>query len=239
MSGHSKWATTKRQKAVIDARRGTVFTKLGRAITVAARDGADLEANSKLRLAVDRAKAVRMPKDTIDRAIARGSGQLADGAQLESVTYEGFGPGGVGVIVEAVTDSRNRTGSQVKHLFAKHGGNLGATGSVAWQFNHWGAVRCHPPHGQLTEEQELALIEAGATDIVSEGSGEVTIYGQIEGVSRLQAAAGQLHLGEVEAQLEWVPKSTVKPENPESVTALLEALEADDDVNDVYTNADV
>jgi transcriptional/translational regulatory protein YebC/TACO1 len=126
----------------------------------------------------------------------------------------------------------------VKHVFSKHGGNVGSSGSVAWQFNHWGAVRLRPPQNKLTEEQELALIEAGATEI-ERGEGDVVVYGEIENVGRVQSVATQLGIGEAEAQLEWVPKATVKPDDPAAVISLLEALEKEDDVNDVYTNADV
>lgn len=240
MSGHSKWATTKRQKAAVDSRRAKVFTKISNAISVAARAGADPSMNAKLRMAIDQAKAVRMPKDNIERAVARGAGS-GDGAQLESITYEGFGPGGIGIIVETVTDNRNRTAAAIKHVFSKHGGNLGASGSVSWQFDYrsvtyWPAEAGDSPAPALTDEQELALIEAGAVDI-QRGESQVLIYSDLPGTDAVRAAAA--NLGETQTALEWVPRELVAPEDADSVQALLEALDEEDDVSAVYTNADV
>lgn len=241
MSGHSKWATTKRQKEVADGRRAKVFTKISNAISVAARGGADPSMNPKLRMAIDQAKAVRMPKDNIERAVTRGAGG-AGGAQLEAITYEGFAPGGVGIIVEAVTDNRNRSVAAIKHIFTKFGGNLGAAGSVTWQFENRGVTYwpATPAEGAatptLTEEQELALIGAGAVDIQTAG-GQVVIYCAVPDTEALRAAAAPL--GETQTTLEWVPKELVAPENAESVVQLLDALDDEDDVSAVYTNADI
>src|SRR3569832_1476105 len=141
MAGHSKWAGIKHKKAIVDARRGKLFTKLARAITVAAREGGgDIEGNPSLRLAVQKARDASMPKDNIERAIAKGTGEGADADAIEAVGYEGYGPGGVAILVEALTDNRNRTGSEVRHIFAKSGGSLGEPGSVAWQFEKKGIV---------------------------------------------------------------------------------------------------
>lgn len=240
MSGHSKWATTKRQKAAVDSRRAKIFTKISNNISVAARGGADPTMNSKLRMAIEQAKAVRMPKENIERAVARGAGGPG-GAQLESITYEGFGPGGVGVIVEAVTDNRNRTAAAVKHAFTKHGGNLGASGSVSWQFDYRGVTYwpAEPVEGaapSLTDEQELALIEAGAVDI-QPTEGQVAIYSSLADTDAVRAAAAAL--GETQTALEWIPKESVKPEDADVVRNLLEALDDEDDVSAVYTNADI
>jgi YebC/PmpR family DNA-binding regulatory protein len=241
MSGHSKWATTKRQKGVADSRRAKVFTKISNTIAVAARSGADPTMNSKLRMAIDQAKAVRMPKDNIERSIARGAGGT-DVAQLESITYEGFAPGGVGIIVEAVTDNRNRTAAMIKHIFTKFGGNLGASGSVAWQFEYrgvtyWPAAPIEgAPAPILAEDQELALIGAGAVDIQTHGN-QIVIYSTITDTDAVRAATTSL--GETQTTLEWVPKELVAPENPDTVQQLLEALDDEDDVSAVYTNADL
>jgi YebC/PmpR family DNA-binding regulatory protein len=244
MSGHSKWATTKRAKATTDSRRAKVFTKISNNISVAARAGADPSMNAKLRMAIDQAKAVRMPKENIERAVARGSG-AAGGQQLEAITYEGFGPGGVGIIAETVTDNRNRTVAAIKHIFSQHGGNLGGAGSVSWQFDSRGVIYWPaeaPGDGAaapaLSEAQEIALIDAGAIDIVSAG-GQTIVYcspDQLDVVSKSAAAAG---LSDTQSGIEWVARETIKPENPESVQQLLEALDDEDDVSNVYTNADL
>ncbi len=241
MSGHSKWATTKRQKEVADGRRAKVFTKISNAISVAARSGADPAMNAKLRMAIDQAKAVRMPKENIERAVARGAGG-AGGLQLESIVYEGFAPGGVGIIAEAVTDNRNRTAAAIKHAFTKFGGNLGAAGSVTWQFDYRGITYwpASPEDGapapSLTEDQEMAIISAGASDI-QPGDGQVLIYSEVADTDAVRTAAAAL--GETRTGLEWVPREHVTPEDPDAVRQLLEALDDEDDISAVYTNANV
>ena len=244
MSGHSKWATTKRQKATTDSRRAKVFTKISNNISVAARVGADPTMNAKLRMAIDQAKAVRMPKENIERAVARGAGG-ADTEQLEAVTYEGFGLGGVGIIAEAVTNNRNRTVSAIKHIFSKHGGNLGASGSVAWQFDSRGVIywpaeplENNLPVIALTETQEMAIIDAGAVDITP-GNGQVIIYTTPENLDVVSKATNAVGLTNAHAGIEWVPRELIKPENHEAVRSLLEALDDEDDVSAVYTNADL
>src|SRR3977135_3237995 len=164
MSGHSKWASIKHKKAIVDSRRGKLFTKLARAITVAAKEGGgDVVGNAALALAVQKAKDASMPKDNIERAIAKGTGEGADADALEAVLYEGYGPGGVALLVEALTDNRNRTGSEVRHLLAKHGGNLGEPGSVGYLFDKRGLVVVDG--GRYTENDLLGAIEAGALDV--------------------------------------------------------------------------
>src|SRR5919202_6624421 len=164
MSGHSKWASIKHKKAVVDARRGAHFTKLARAITVAAREGGgDVDGNPALALAVQKARDASMPKDNIERAIAKGTGEGADADALETVMYEGYGPGGVAILVEALTDNRNRTGSEMRHIFGKHGGNLGEPGSVAYLFDKTGVVVVDAE--RYSEDDLMAAIDAGAEDI--------------------------------------------------------------------------
>src|SRR5881392_697727 len=164
MSGHSKWASIKHKKAIVDSRRGKLFTKLARAITTAARDGGgDIDGNPSLALAVQKAKDASMPKDNIERAIAKGTGEGADADALETVMYEGYGPGGVAMLVEALTDNRNRTGSEVRHIFSKHGGNLGEPGSVAYLFDKRGLIVVDA--ARYAEDDLLPAIEAGAEDI--------------------------------------------------------------------------
>src|SRR3954466_14305759 len=164
MAGHSKWAGIKHKKAIVDARRGKLFTKLARAITVAAKEGGgDVEGNPALALAVQKAKDASMPKDNIERAIAKGTGEGTDAEALETVVYEGYGPGGVAIMVEATTDNRNRTGSEVRHIFGKHGGNLGEPGSVAYLFEKKGGVGGDA--GRDPEDDLRAAIDAGAEDI--------------------------------------------------------------------------
>ncbi|HEY8819741.1 MAG TPA: YebC/PmpR family DNA-binding transcriptional regulator [Dehalococcoidia bacterium] len=238
MSGHSKWSQIKRQKGVADVRRGAVFTKLGREIVVAAKQGGgDPTANFRLRLAVQRAREANMPADTIDRAIKRAAGG-GEGAELEEIAYEGYGPGGIAIMVEAMTDNRNRTAASIRSTFDRGGGNLGETGSVAWQFVARGVVRVDA-RGKDSDDIELAAIDAGAEDVRSEDS-EVIVYterGSVEAVRRGLTDAGY----EVTASdLHLVPENTVELDEAKSIQALklLDKLEADDDVQNVYTNAD-
>src|SRR3989344_3388801 len=188
MSGHSKWAQIHRQKGAVDAKRGALFTKLGKNISIAAKlGGGDPAANFRLRLAIDQAKTANMPKDNIERAIKRGTGEIAGGT-IESIAYEGFGPEGSTLIIECLTDSRNRTASNIKHYLAKYGGSLGAPGSVGWQFEQKGVIRVKA----VPDGLELAVIDAGADDIVSEGGG-TTIYtapAALRGVKELLENSG-------------------------------------------------
>ena len=239
MAGHSKWAGIKHKKAVVDARRGQLFTKLARAITVAAKDGGgDPEGNPRLALAIAKARDASMPKDNIERAIAKGTGAGADADALESVVYEGYGPGGVALLVEAVTDNRNRTGSEIRHLFNRHGGNLGEPGSVAYLFDKRGLVVVDAE--RYSEDDLFVAIDAGAEDVtIDENVYEVlTAPDALAQVREALAEAGV----EVEsAELAMQPKSTV--EVPEDQVAqlmrLIEALEDHDDVSAVHANFDV
>src|ERR671923_1901561 len=182
MAGHSKWASIKHKKAVVDARRGQHFTKLARAITVAARDGGgDPEGNSALSLAIQKARDASMPKDNIERAIAKGTGADSDAEAYESVVYEGYGPGGVAILVETLTDNRNRTGSEIRHLFTRSGGNLGEPGSVAWTFEKKGELVVDG--GRYSEDDLLAAIDAGAEDVALDGD----VWEVVTGPSDLQA----------------------------------------------------
>ncbi len=239
MSGHSKWASIKHKKAVVDARRGQQFTKLARAITVAAKEGGgDPDANAALATAVQKAKDASMPKDNIERAIAKGAGTGADGDNIETVVYEGYGPGGVAVLVDALTDNRNRTGADVRHLFTKHGGNLGEPGSVAYLFDKTGVIVVDA--GRYSEDDLLAAIEAGAQDIVAEDD----IYEILTEPTDLAAVRDALTEAGVElqsAELTQRPKTTVplEEDGAAKLFRLIEALEENDDVNEVHANFDV
>jgi YebC/PmpR family DNA-binding regulatory protein len=241
LSGHSKWSSIKHKKGAADAKRGALFTKLSRAITVAAREGGpDPAANLALQNAVDKARSYSMPKDNIERAIARGAGAEAEGSSYEAVIYEGYGPEGVAVLVEALTDNRNRTASEVRHLFSKFGGNLGATGAVAWQFERRGVLLVS---AEEVDEDELVLAaaDAGADDVELDGSTyEVTCAPEdLRAVREGLEAAG---LAIESAELSMVPKSTVGIADEgaaRKVLRLVEGLEEADDVQDVYANFDI
>jgi len=238
MSGHSKWSSIKHKKGAADAKRGKLFTKLARAITVAARDGGDPVGNPALDLAIRKAKEASMPKDNIQRAIDRGSGVGSDAATIERIVFEGYGPGGVALLVEALTDNRNRTGSEVRHLFSKHGGNLGEPGSVAYLFDKRGVVVVDG--SRYGEDDLIAAIDAGAEDVRVEGD----LLRVLCEPASLSAVREALEAGGVEIQsadLAMEPKSTVevKGNDAKSLLNLIEALEDDDDVNEVHTNFDI
>lgn len=234
MSGHSKWATTKRQKAAIDAKRSNIFTKVSNAISIAAKEGSDLETNFKLRIAVEKAKQANMPKDNIERAIARGSGK-GDGAQLEQLTYEGFGPEKIGVIVEAVTDNRNRTVASLKQIFSKYGGQLAASGSVVWTFDRVGVIVCKLTD-KITEEQELSLIDAGANDWEQQ-EGQIIIYSSTQDLQKINERVKKLGWEIISSELEYIAKETIKVTQPDKWEQFKESLEQDDDVNNFFSNA--
>ncbi len=235
MSGHSKWATTKRAKAAVDAKRSNLFTKLSKNIIIAAKQGADPNANFKLRLAIDKARAFSMPKDNIERAIARATGAGSD-AQMESLVYEAYGPEGAAIIIDVVTDSRNRSVSNIKHILAKYDGKLGNAGSVLWMFDLKGEIVLAKT--QLTEAEELIAIEAGAEDIVPDEEGVLVITSQheLETVKNKLAASG---LEIKSSALNYYPKEKVVVADKDKLLRLLDALDDDDDVNNVYTNADI
>jgi len=239
MAGHSKWANIKHRKDAQDKKRGKVFTRLIREITSAARIGdPDPAMNPRLRLAIDKAKAARVPKDTIDRAVKRGAGG-GEGEDYQEVRYEGYGPGGAAVLVECLTDNRNRTAGDVRHAFTKYGGNLGADGSVAYLFNHCGVIT-YPPSTSEEAVMEAAL-EVGAEDVVTDADGTVEVLtapGDLE-VVRAALEAARLAPENAEVTMRAAASAPVEGEDAEAMLKLLEALEELDDVQDVYTNAEI
>ena len=241
MSGHSKWSTIKHKKGAADAKRGKLFTKLSKAIIVAAKEGGpDPAANLSLQNAVEKAKSYSMPKDTIERAIARGAGTDADAAAYETIVYEGYGPDGVAVLVEALTDNRNRTASDVRHTFAKHGGNLGTTGAVAWLFERRGVVLVD---AESVDEDELTLAaaEGGADDVELDG----TVFQVSSAPEALSAVRDAIEAAGIEvqsAELTMIPKTTVEVAEEaaaKKLIRLIEELEDNDDVQDVSANFDI
>ncbi len=241
MSGHSKWSSIKHKKGAADAKRGKLFSKLSRAIIVAAREGGpDPSTNLALQNAIEKARSYSMPKDNIERAIARGSGTGADSQAFETVTYEGYGPNGVAIFVEALTDNRNRTAADVRHVFTKHDGSLGGAGSVAWLFERKGVVLV-PADGVDEDELTLTAAEAGAEDVGLDGSSyEVT--SAPEDLSAVREAIEAAGLPVEAAQLTMVPKTTVEVEDEgaaKKILHLMDALEESDDVQDVYSNFDI
>jgi YebC/PmpR family DNA-binding regulatory protein len=241
LSGHSKWSSIKHKKGAADAKRGKLFSKLSRAIIVAAKEGGGDPANNlALQNAIEKAKSYSMPRDNIDRAIAKGSGADADADAFETIVYEGYGPEGVAVIVEALTDNRNRTAADVRHMFAKHGGNLGATGAVAWQFDRRGVVVVP---GDGVDEEELLLVAAdgGADDIERDGD-VFQVTSAPESLSAVREAIEGAGFTVDSAELMLVPKTTVAVEDEakaRQVMRLIDALEDNDDVQDVYANFDI
>jgi YebC/PmpR family DNA-binding regulatory protein len=239
MAGHSKWKQIKRQKAVVDARRGAVFTKLGREITVAARSGgADPDANSRLRLAILKARESNMPADIIERALAKATGE-ADASQLAEIVYEGYGPGGAAVLVEAVTDNRNRTVAEVRNAFGRGGGNLGEAGSVGWVFNTRGSITVDLGQGSDPDEIALNAIDAGAEDFSAE-DGVLQIYTKLEDLDTVRRALVDAGHEPSSVEIERVPSTTVPLEEKDALQTLrlLDKLEDLDDVQRVYSNAD-
>ncbi len=237
MAGHSKWSNIKHRKAGQDAKRAKVFTKIIRELTVAARDGGgNLDDNPGLRTVVDKAKAAQMPKDTMERAIARGAGGQ-DGAELTPLTYEGYGPGGVAVLVETMTDNRNRTVAEVRHAFSRAGGNLGTDGSVAYLFEKKGQIRFAPGVSE-DDVMEIAL-EFGAEDVVTDDEGYIEVVTAPEDYLAVKDAlqGGGLEPGESEVAMVPQSYSDLDADAGEKVLRLLDALEDLDDVTSVYTNA--
>ncbi len=241
MSGHSKWSTIKHKKGAADAKRGKLFSKLSRAIMVAAKEGGgDPVTNLALQNAIEKARSYSMPKDNIERAIAKGTGEGGDGSTYETVVYEGYGPDGVAVLVEALTDNRNRTASEVRHAFTKNGGNLGATGAVAWQFERRGVVLVG---AEGADEDELLLVvaDAGADDV--ERDGELfQVMCPPEQLTAVREAIVDASLTVESAELSMVPKTTVAIQDETTarkVVRLVEGLEESDDVQGVYANFDI
>jgi len=238
MSGHSKWSTIKRQKGVADARRGQLFTKLAREIIVAVREGGDNpEGNFRLRLVIQKARDNNMPLDNIERAIKRGSGQ-AEGAILVEMTLEGYGPSGVAILVQALSDNRNRTLQEVRNLFTRNGGNLGEAGCVAWLFDSRGLITVET-NGKDAEELALEAIDAGAEDVKVENS-YVEIYTKPTELEKVRGALEAKKLAIASAELSMIPKTTVELEEKVALQTLrlLDKLEELDEVQHVSSNAD-
>jgi len=239
MSGHSKWSTIKRQKGAADAKRGQLFTKIAREIAVAARAGLpDPDANTRLRLAVERARAANMPKDNIERAIAKAAGAGA-GDNYDEVYYEGYGPGGAALMIHAMTDNRNRTVSEVRAVLTRGGGTLGENGSVGWMFDHVGQLGLEA-HDADPDEIALVAIDAGAADVTIDDR-YVTVYTATEDLHKVQEALAAAGYPADEAQLAMRPKTVLEPEADVAVKVvrLVEKLEDLDDVQEVFTNVDI
>jgi len=238
MSGHSKWSTIKRKKGAADAKRGKMFTKLIKEITIAAKEGGgDPGANPRLRLAVDNAKAANMPADNIERAIKKATGEL-EGVTFHELTYEGYGPSGVAVMVEVATDNKNRTVAEVRHLFSKYNGSLGENGSVAWMFDRKGVITL--PTQDKTEDDIMDIVlEAGAEDLQTEEE-FFEVQTDLESFDPVRKALLAKELQVENASLQWIAKNVVKVsgEDAEKVIKLIDALEESDDVQNVFSNAD-
>ena len=241
MSGHSKWSSIKHKKGAADAKRGKLFSKLARSIIVAAKEGGGDPANNQsLQNAIDKAKSYSMPKDNIERAIAKGSGEGTDGAAWENIVYEGYGVEGVAVIVEALTDNRNRTASDVRHLFSKFGGNLGTSGAVAWQFERRGVVIV-PAAGVDEEELFLAAADGGADDVSQDGD-IFQVTSAPESLATVRQAIEAAGFKIDGAELTMIPKTTVAVADEgkaKQLIRLIDALEDNDDVQDVFANFDI
>jgi YebC/PmpR family DNA-binding regulatory protein len=239
MSGHSKWATIKRKKGALDAKRGKMFTKLIKELTIAAREGGgDPGANPRLRLAVDNAKAANMPQDNIERAIKKATGELEGVTYLE-LTYEGYGPAGVAMLVEVATDNKNRIVAEVRHLFSKYGGSMGETGSVAWMFDRKGVISL-PKQGKSEDDVMEIILDAGAEDLQSDDE-FFEIQTPLESFEPVRKSLADKELSIEKASLQWIAKNTVpvSGDEAEKVMKLIEALEDNDDVQNVFSNADI
>lgn len=252
MAGHSKWANIKRQKARVDAVKGKIFTKISREIIVAARSGADPEGNFQLRTAIDKAKAAGIPNDNIDRAIAKGAGKLGpDQDALEAIRYEGYGPGGVAVLIEALTDNRNRTAADLRAAFSKNGGNLGETGCVGWMFDQKGVVelalsptesdrkRRRDTHPTVDEDDLLeACLEGGADTyelVETEAGMQADILTEPTNLEALRQALEDRGYSVTQAEFRWFPSNTVEVTDPEQARSLLKLMDALEDLDDVQT----
>lgn len=240
MSGHSKWSTIKRKKGAADAKRGQVFTRLAREISIAARaGGGDINANFRLRIAVDKARGQNMPKDNIERAIQRGTGEGKDGGGLEEVTYEGYAPHGIALLVECVTDNRNRAVAEIRHFLTRYGGSMADAGSVSWQFNRQAYFSF--PLGKHASDQIFELaVEAGADDVIFEDD-YAEIIGPVESFKEISDRLSAAKISPEEAELRMVPTNEIElsPEDTLQVMRLIEVLEDLDDIQNVYSNLHV
>ena len=235
MSGHSKWSTIKREKGAKDAKRGAIFTKIGNQIAIAARSGSDPTMNSALALAIETAKQANMPNANIQRAIDRVSDKNA--AILEEVTYEGYGPGGIGIIIETATDNKNRTFPEVRNVLTKNGGRVAEPGSVMFQFNRKGVIRV----SVTGEDALLAILDAGAEDAIEEDGG-MTVYTELKDLAKVRTVLIDAGIEVQQAELQYVPTSEVVVDDPEvarKVLKIMDALDDLDDVVNVHTNADI
>jgi YebC/PmpR family DNA-binding regulatory protein len=238
MSGHSKWATIKHKKAATDAKRGKAFTRLIKEITIAARNGGDPDGNPRLRTAIVAAKAVSMPSDNIKKAIMRGTGEL-EGGQIEEVMFEGYGPGGAAVLVNVATDNRNRTVSEIRHIFSKNGGNMGEQGSVAWMFERRSQI--FVPSEKTSEDQLMGIVlDAGADDLRNDGD-HWEVLSAPEAHERVLKALEAAGIPSEDPSIAFVPKNLIKLEgkNASGMLRMNEALEDHDDVQSVYSNFDI
>ena len=239
MAGHSKWANIKHRKAAVDAKRGKVFTKLIRELTVAAKHGGgDLDSNPRLRTAINAAKGANMPNDTIDRAIKRGTGEIG-GDEFHELMYEGYGPGGSAVLVQALTDNKNRTVADIRRIFTKHGGNLGENGCVAWMFHMKGRIGFDKAAVDEDQIFEIAL-EAGAEDVFTEDN-ELVVVSPPEDIEDVKSALDAASISYDSAEVTMIPENNVKIDGKEAehMIRLMEALEDSDDVQNVYSNFDI
>jgi YebC/PmpR family DNA-binding regulatory protein len=238
MSGHSKWATIKHKKAALDAKRGKAFTRIIKEIMIAARSGGDPDANPRLRTAITAAKAVSMPADNIKRAVMRGTGEL-EGGQIDEIMFEGYGPGGAAVLVEVATDNRNRTVSEIRHVFSKNGGNLGEQGSVSWMFERKSQIIVEKE--KAAEDQLMGIaLEAGAEDM-RDGGDTWEIISAPEAHEAVLNAVQKAEIPTVSTEIGMIPKNLMKLEgkNAQAMLRLSEALEEHDDVQNVYSNFDI
>lgn len=239
MSGHSKWSTIKRKKEATDAKRGQLFTKVARELSVAAKQGGpDIETNFRLRLAVQKARSVNMPADNVKRAIEKATTDSSSASNFEEIMYEGYGPGGAAVMVEALTDNRNRTVAEVRNVFNRSGGRMGETGSVGWLFDEQGVVVVERAEGQSSDDITLSAIEAGAVDVNEAEDGLVEIFTELHDLKAVEESLTQQGYTVTSAEKTYSPKTVVEPSSEESATLarLLEKLEDLDDVQGVHTN---
>ncbi|MFP4296500.1 MAG: YebC/PmpR family DNA-binding transcriptional regulator [Spirulinaceae cyanobacterium] len=240
MAGHSKWANIKRQKARVDAKKGKTYTQISRAIIVAARNGIpDPAGNFQLRTAIEKAKAAGIPNDNIDRAIAKGAGTYTEDSNYEEVRYEGYGPGGVAILIEALTDNRNRTAADLREAFKKNGGNLGETGCVSWMFDQKGVVRLE---GKIEEEKLLEASVEGEAESYEYSDDGVEVFTETSQLETLNQVLQDYHFPVSEAELRWIPSNTVEvtdSDQARSLLKLIDMLESLDDVQNVTANFDM
>ncbi|OHA46658.1 MAG: transcriptional regulator [Candidatus Terrybacteria bacterium RIFCSPLOWO2_01_FULL_44_24] len=238
MSGHSKWSTIKHQKESQDKKRGQIFSKLARAISIAAKDGADPDKNARLRMEMEKARKFNMPKDNVTRAIERGNG-ATDGTALESFTYDAYGPGGVALIIEGISDNRNRTAAEIKRILADHGGKMAGEGSVNWMFSRSGIIRTSLPEAASAKKEALYLdiISAGAEDIMEAVNG-LNIMVPVENMEAVKKTLYDYNIEIDVVSTEWVPKNrvVVAEDDKKPLERLFEALDEHDDVQEIYSN---